>query len=567
MLTNTPTAPGQQVMTSLIATGTLMPESVHPAAAMVVCTDAGLLAAEDAFAQINPPTAPAHLIPASASRLFMASGTAATSSPAAGGGGISGVGNGGSDGGRGGKKIGRDLLQTILQERGALSLEQQAAHISFALAESLVTREELKMYLTEHLQEDSLAPLRHRFIPELLTNDEVIDKALKEAGEGMISPLTLARLRRRNLQPSSGETRHRDFIPFELPYENAGPIMRKLMERFAVATEHLPPGPLDRLWHSGRNYRDPYAGERRENKRAHLERETLRPLIVGTMAALDAAHATTFFDAMMDATFSPDIRYPEEATVEWEAEAQGAARAAIIQIGGRQLVDRLETLVDHLFCKDRHSIFPKFGEGDTFKTIGTSLLKTIANGEASPEEVQERMSHIVERAVKMHAERGNRDDRNHGIFTPEYAFKKIAEIGMWAVAPLAETVELLLTQNTTWDLWERMTLTSLMMGLQRSTEHLSYSETAGITPHQSVRRLLDIAFAVIQKIEEIHAPNEYASHLEKSRQKLRETVEGILHTLMDQCPSELGAVLVANPELSDSFNAWREMRMTKPTDK
>jgi hypothetical protein len=555
MFTNTPTAPGQQALSSLSQIG-----SLQPSATMVACADSGLTATDDTFIIKNPPTTPAQLVLASASRLFMASGTAATSSPAAGGGGISGVGNGGSDGGRGGKKSGRTLLLEILQSAGHLSPKQQSTHLSFALAQGMVTREELKAFFTEHLMEEHLAPLRHRFVPELLTNNEVIDRALKEAEAGKVSNQTLARLRRRNGDGSTQVMKENEPFLFAIPYEDAGPIMQALMLRFARATEPKSSAPNFGLYPTHDHRPDAIM---HNNEQEYARRLATRQAIVSAMMALDTDRSTAFFEAMLAARLSPDAHYPESSQVAREAEAHIAARAALVQIGGRQLLERLESLVESAYDTNENArLLPEFGEKPPFQEMGTSLLNMLRSGEASKQEIKETVMRIMEGALTLYDKRITREEHDPVIFSMDSSFSAIGEIGIWSSIPLSEKIKRMLDANDSWNLQKRKTLASLMKGLKSSAKRLPDAKNADIALEPHIRRILMTVFSVFGKFEEISTSPEGAHHIESFRYHLREILDNIILTMMDQVPSELVAHIENDPASRGAFSVWREVNLT-----
>jgi hypothetical protein len=552
MLTNVTTTQGSQALAALIEAGTLAAQSA------VAFPNGRMATGADVFVLHASPAAPALPTPADASRWFMAAGAdaAAPSAPRAGGNGIAGAGDGSSDGGNGGRKKGRDLLEQILAPSSSLSGKEHAAHIAFALARVDVTENDLRSFLAEHMTEERLAPIRHQLLPDLLTDDEAIDTALTEVSAGNISPQTLTKLRQRNTQPVSGAMKKKNSNLFEIPYADAGPITRNLMERFALATAPLECSYSSRAaaFHVG--YRsDDY--DKEQKKKAYQERKTARLPVAAVMAALDKQRAVDFFDFLFNEHMSIRLKYLD--TGSWRREIQDASRAALIRIGGRQLVDRLEPFMMQLFADGGDHLLQDGSAREMFEPIGIALLKAVAAGESSRADVRERINLVIQQALCLHDTRGKKVDVLNGSFHPEDDFVHIADIGIWAVEPYATAVDTMLRADDDWNRRTKMTLLSLMKGMVRASEHLSHARDEGISFEQSVRTLLKTALAVFPAIRNIHAEHESSYAQKDWIESMRRSVEQIFHTLIASYPSETLAALEANPAQRAMFESWREV--------
>lgn len=537
-----PTAPGSLTPATFIKGCIQLPPSA-PASA---CMDAS----------VPPPATNSAFQPVDASRWFMAASTEEQPAPASG---SCNAPSGAGDGGRGGERKGHALLAEILGPTSSLSIIQKLAHISLALAEGSITQEELRAYCSEHLSEGSLVPLRHRFIPELLTDDEVIDKALEEAQAGKISNQTLARLRRRNEGTSPQTIKENEPFLFDVPYKAAGPIMQALMVRFTKVTEPKSPAPSFGLYAS----HDPEPDARmRHNEQQYSRRLATRQAIVSAMTALGAKRATAFFDAMLAARISPDAQYPKSSQAALEAEAYNAARAALVQIGGRQLLERLESLVESAYTADKNApLLPEFGKKPPFQEMGTSLLNMLRAGEASEEEIKETVMRIMQGALALYDERSERDDLDLGIFSMDSTFAAIAEIGIWSIIPLAERVQMMLDATDSWNLGERTTLASLVKGLESSAERLPDAKDAGTLLEPHIQRLLRSVLSVIGRFDEICASPEGTRYIESFRYQMSLALDNTILTMMERVPSELVDVLANDPASRGAFSVWREEQL------
>lgn len=492
---------------------------------------------------------------------FMAPSRADAPPPAGGNDGASGAGSGGSDGGGGGKKGKNPFVEQLLTPQTMLRSHELVAQVSLALAQGLMTMDELRAHLKEKIDSEALARVRKRFAPDIVTTSEVVERAIEEISTTGPSDETCALLKERNAgrveATQEGAVQNFGFRMYSndvvsevtsLPTwlqdwgEGAGPIMHELAKRFLTACAPQLPRLHDELWHSGQDYCDPFIERNSRRSDEYNRRVEMRPHLVSLMMMTDREGTKTFFQTILGnarkilsqvATAKDAKREPQQQQAAY-GELRCAALQGLMQLGGPTVLECLDPLLAYLNGLKQKP----FSHGDamiraTFEAFGRSLEQAVILGSVSRDEADCAVERIKDREGAL-----------------KKCFTSFGRLGGLAAPYLVGALETLLAlpdplAQKSGLLMER--LAELRISLGDDEAHYPLLRFG----KKELKRLLK---AVLLSGEALH-----------DVAQADDDVRAIMTMVMKQYPDELPQVLAENNALNAAFNAWRDQHLRRHT--
>lgn len=484
---------------------------------------------------------------------FVAPSQADAPPPVGGNDGASGVGSGGGDGGNGGKKGKAPLVEQLVTPKTTFHTGELQAHLSFALAQGLMTTEEVRARLEEHVDAQVLAEVRHAFAPDIVSFSEVVEQAIEEISTSGLSDETRALLKEYNARSPEvpqGDSVQQDrslcYSDDEAPEvtslpewlqewkQGAGPIMHEYAKRFLRASAPELPHLNDMCWSTSHDYRDPFEDQNNRRYNDYKNRVAMRPHVVSLMEAVDRTGANAFFQAIVGKM--REVMKDANEEQKTYREMYNAALVALLQLGGRNALDALSDLLSSFAAPHKEFSWMHDDIRSMVDAFGYSLERAVLSGDVSRQEAERAIE-----SLKEHKE----------------AFRKRAlsfgHLGTLTIPGSIQALEGLLalpsSSDRKGDALQRL-LIDLKFGLDDDNPRLLRLSRG------------ELAHVLKTTLRAVAALEGIAPHL---AQECGRRIDDIVIALMRQYTDELRAILAKDEDLNVVFNAWRHQHIRQHT--